>query len=128
MSSKSNSPRRFIPRSFDKKWNKPRTPPVFNIRRRYANTHQTGSHTMPRRARLSVAGVPRHIIQRGNNRTVCFHANGDSKLDVVINPRTGVGHLDYWKLVSPMLFFNHSASNWIEAIEKPQVPVDRRYN
>ena len=32
---------------------------------------------MPRRARLSVAGVPWHIIQRGNNRAVCFHAETD---------------------------------------------------
>lgn len=32
---------------------------------------------MPRRARLSVAGVPWHIIQRGNNRAVCFHAEED---------------------------------------------------
>lgn len=32
---------------------------------------------MPRRARLSVAGVPWHIIQRGNNRAVCFHAEAD---------------------------------------------------
>ena len=32
---------------------------------------------MPRRARLSVAGVPWHIIQRGNNRSVCFHAEAD---------------------------------------------------
>ncbi len=32
---------------------------------------------MPRRARLSIAGVPWHIIQRGNNRAVCFHAEGD---------------------------------------------------
>jgi putative transposase len=27
---------------------------------------------MPRRARLAVAGIPWHIIQRGNNRTACF--------------------------------------------------------
>ena len=33
-------------------------------------------HT-PRRARLSVAGIPWHIIQRGNNRAVCFHAEED---------------------------------------------------
>jgi len=32
---------------------------------------------MPRRARLSVAGIPWHIIQRGNNRAVCFHAEAD---------------------------------------------------
>jgi putative transposase len=32
---------------------------------------------MPRRARLRLAGVPLHIIQRGNNRTACFFATGD---------------------------------------------------
>jgi hypothetical protein len=32
---------------------------------------------MPRRARLSLPGVPWHIIQRGNNRSVCFHAEED---------------------------------------------------
>ena len=32
---------------------------------------------MPRRARLSLAGIPWHIIQRGNNRAVCFHAEED---------------------------------------------------
>lgn len=34
-------------------------------------------YAMPRRARLSVAGVPWHIIQRGNNRSVCFFADED---------------------------------------------------
>jgi REP-associated tyrosine transposase len=32
---------------------------------------------MPRRARLSVPGIPWHIIQRGNNRAVCFLAEED---------------------------------------------------
>ena len=32
---------------------------------------------MPRRARLRFAGVPLHIIQRGNNRTACFFAEQD---------------------------------------------------
>lgn len=32
---------------------------------------------MPRRARLSVAGIPWHIIQRGNNRSVCFFSEED---------------------------------------------------
>lgn len=32
---------------------------------------------MPRRARLCVAGIPWHIIQRGNNRAVCFYAEED---------------------------------------------------
>jgi putative transposase len=32
---------------------------------------------MPRRARLSLPGVPLHIIQRGNNRQACFLADED---------------------------------------------------
>ena len=32
---------------------------------------------MPRRARLAIAGVPWHIIQRGNNRSACFFTNED---------------------------------------------------
>ncbi|MBL8495210.1 MAG: transposase [Rhodocyclaceae bacterium] len=32
---------------------------------------------MPRRARLALAGVPWHIIQRGNNRAVCFFGEDD---------------------------------------------------
>ncbi len=32
---------------------------------------------MPRRARLSLPGIPWHIIQRGNNRTACFYAEED---------------------------------------------------
>lgn len=35
---------------------------------------------MPRRARLSIAGVPWHIIQRGNNRSACFFAERDYRL------------------------------------------------
>ena len=32
---------------------------------------------MPRRARISLAGVPHHIIQIGNNRSVCFYSEED---------------------------------------------------
>src|SRR4051812_23176241 len=32
---------------------------------------------MPRRARLSLPNIPWHIIQRGNNRAVCFAAEAD---------------------------------------------------
>ena len=32
---------------------------------------------MPRRARIAVAGIPWHIIQRGNNRSACFFAEAD---------------------------------------------------
>ena len=34
---------------------------------------------MPRRPRLSIPGIPWHIIQRGNNRPVCFFADEDYK-------------------------------------------------
>ncbi|VAX14003.1 Transposase and inactivated derivatives [hydrothermal vent metagenome] len=32
---------------------------------------------MPRHARIAVAGIPWHIIQRGNNRSACFFAEAD---------------------------------------------------
>ena len=32
---------------------------------------------MPRRARITLAKVPHHIIQRGNNRSACFYAEDD---------------------------------------------------
>jgi len=32
---------------------------------------------MPRRARITLPNVPQHIIQRGNNRSVCFYAEED---------------------------------------------------
>ena len=35
---------------------------------------------MPRRARLRVAGLPLHLIQRGNNHSACFYADEDYAL------------------------------------------------
>jgi putative transposase len=35
---------------------------------------------MPRRARLRVAGLPLHLVQRGNNRSACFYADEDHAL------------------------------------------------
>jgi len=32
---------------------------------------------MPRRARISLPGIPWHIIQRGNNRSACFYTDED---------------------------------------------------
>jgi putative transposase len=32
---------------------------------------------MPRRPRIILPNVPQHIIQRGNNRAVCFYADED---------------------------------------------------
>src|SRR5687767_12329283 len=37
---------------------------------------------MPRRARLRLAGLPVHLIQRGNNRTACFFCDEDYSLYV----------------------------------------------
>ena len=34
---------------------------------------------MPRRLRLCPAGVPQHVVQRGNNRQVCFASDKDLK-------------------------------------------------
>lgn len=35
---------------------------------------------MPRRARLAYAGIPWHIIQRGNNRSACFYTEDDYRV------------------------------------------------
>ena len=35
---------------------------------------------MPRRARISIPGIPWHIIQRGSNRSVCFFTDEDYQL------------------------------------------------
>ena len=32
---------------------------------------------MPRRPRISLSGIPHHIIQRGNNRSACFYSDAD---------------------------------------------------
>ena len=32
---------------------------------------------MPRKPRMYMAGVPSHVIQRGNNRDACFYADQD---------------------------------------------------
>ena len=35
---------------------------------------------MPRRPRIALAGVPLHVIQRGNNRQACFFSNEDRRI------------------------------------------------
>lgn len=35
---------------------------------------------MPRPKRLNIAGVPQHLVQRGNNRQVCFQQQADYRL------------------------------------------------
>lgn len=35
---------------------------------------------MPRKPRFNLIGVPQHVIQRGNNRELCFFAEEDYQL------------------------------------------------
>ncbi len=35
---------------------------------------------MPRRARITLAGVPHHLIQRGNNKQACFYSREDYEI------------------------------------------------
>jgi putative transposase len=37
---------------------------------------------MPGRARLSLPGIPWHIIQRGNNRSACFYTDDDYRCNL----------------------------------------------
>lgn len=48
---------------------------------------------MPRRPRLALPGIPWHIIQRGNNRSVCFYAEEDYRkyLDTLQEQATKYG-------------------------------------
>ena len=52
---------------------------------------------MPRRARLNLADVPQHIIQRGNNRQATFFAEEDYRfyLDCLYDARRKYGCLIY---------------------------------
>lgn len=46
---------------------------------------------MPRRPRLRLAGIPFHVIQRGNNRSACFHSEADYRRylrDLLVQTRT----------------------------------------
>lgn len=47
---------------------------------------------MPRRARLKIAGYPLHIIQRGNNRSPCFHVASDHTLFLGLLGELAVPH------------------------------------
>lgn len=47
---------------------------------------------MPRRARLSVPGIPWHIIQRGNNRSACFYADADYRRYLAILKEQATKH------------------------------------
>lgn len=42
---------------------------------------------MPRRSRLQIAGLPLHIIQRGNIRQACFFADDDYLFFLELNVR-----------------------------------------
>ncbi len=60
---------------------------------------------MPRRARLTLPGVPWHIIQRGNNRSACFYAERDYQyyLDTLFGINRGLSpNLRYIPLLSSL--------------------------
>jgi putative transposase len=44
---------------------------------------------MPRRARMYIAGMPYHVVQRGNNREACF-----------LEPDNYQFYLDLWQALS----------------------------
>jgi len=35
---------------------------------------------MPRKKRMYIAGLPYHVVQRGNNRSACFYGEADYRL------------------------------------------------
>jgi len=37
---------------------------------------------MPRKPRIYLAGVPSHVVQRGNHRNTCFFAKDDYRFQV----------------------------------------------
>ena len=43
----------------------------------YQDSKKHGLPAMSRLPRLNLFGVPQHIIHRGNNRQICFSAEGD---------------------------------------------------
>lgn len=47
---------------------------------------------MPRHARLAVAGIPWHIIQRGNNRSACFYVEDDFRFYLITLHEQAVKH------------------------------------
>ena len=58
---------------------------------------------MPRRACLAVAGIPWHIIRRGDNRTACFYCADDYHryLQDLAEQATKFGcHIHAWCLMS----------------------------
>jgi len=57
---------------------------------------------MPRRARLIVPGVPLHLIQRGDNRQVCFVADDDYRI-----------YLDWLKEYVLVQYILHSGDCWM---------------
>lgn len=60
---------------------------------------------MPRRARMYVAGVPYHVVQRGNNREACFYAPDDYQIYLEIMAEV-LGRYDV-RLHAYVLMTNH---------------------
>ena len=50
-----------------------------NLANKYQNTPLEKELPIPRQPRYPLAGIPQHVIQRGNNRQATFYANGDNR-------------------------------------------------
>ena len=49
---------------------------------------------MPRRARMYIAGMPYHVVQRGNNREACFLGPENYQFYLELNRKTGKAGTD----------------------------------
>jgi len=84
---------------------------------------------MPRRPRIVLPNIPLHLIQRGNNRQVCFIADEDYRfyLDWLAEYATGTGcHIHAYVLMSNHVHLLVS-SPYGEAVGKMMKALGQRY-
>jgi putative transposase len=60
---------------------------------------------MPRRARLSLPGVPHHLVQRGNNKVACFYTPSDYQ--IYLEWLQLYAHLFHCRVHAYVLMTNH---------------------
>jgi len=71
---------------------------------------------MPRPTRLNIAGIPQHIVQRGNNRQTCFFAAADYELYLSLLAAACKKH--YCKVHAFVLMTNH-----VHLLITPEIPT-----
>jgi putative transposase len=84
---------------------------------------------MPRRARLTLANIPLHIIQRGNNRQACFFAEEDYHL--YLGWLAKYAHETGCRVHSYVLMTNHVhlliSADWIDSASLLMKALGQRY-